>query len=319
MNSKLISIVLPGRNEAENLDELRLRLESLTKKLNNYSFEFIFVDNSSEDNSKSIINDFINSDKRWKYIRFTRNFGKEASFRAGLLHAAGEAVVTLDSDLQDPPEVIEQMIIKWEEGYDIVYGKIRKRADFSIIKRFGSNLMHILLNKLSNNIIPKHSADFQLLSRRVVDSLNNLGERNRYFRGLVHWTGFKKYPILYDREERKHGKTKFGIKPSIDYAISSLIAFSAFPLVAISYTGLLMIFISILLSIVYITQKLLLIIFGIFFIYLPPPGWTTIVILILFFGGINIFFIGTVGLYVSSIYDEVKRRPLFVIDEKINF
>ena len=319
MKNKVISIIIPGRNEAENLDELRLRLENLTRKIEKHNFEFIFIDNDSKDNTKVIIKKFILNDKRWKYISFNRNFGLEASFAAGLSHASGDAIVILFSDLQDPPELIEQMISKWEEGYDIVYSIIRKRSDHNLIKKFSAHLMHIVINKMSGNIIPKNSSDFQLLSRKVVDCVNDLEEKNRYFRGLVHWTGYKKYSIYYDRERRKHGKTKFGFFPSLDYALTSLIAFSTYPLIIISYTGIFMILLSIILSLIYMLSKILMILFNTSFFTLPPPGWTTIVVLILFFIGLNNFFMGTIGLYVASIYNEVKMRPLFVIDEKINF
>jgi len=313
----MISILIPGYNEADNLDDLRLRLEAITSKLANYDFEFIFVDNGSNDDTKSRISCFILNDKRWKYIRFTRNFGLEASYSAGLSYASGEAVIIVYSDLQDPPELIEPMINKWEEGYDIVYAEINKRSDHNILKKIGSNLMHILVYKLSNKIIPKHSADFQLLSRKVVDSLNALEENNRYFRGLVHWTGFNKCSIPYDRGKRKYGKTKFGFIPSLEYALRSLIAFSPYPLLMVSYSGIIMIILSVVLFLVVLLSKVLVMCFDMTFLVIPL-GWTSIVILILMLGGLNNVIIGVLGLYISNIYRETKNRPLFVIDEKSN-
>jgi polyisoprenyl-phosphate glycosyltransferase len=311
---KLISIIIPAKNEEENIKELRKRLDKVANDLAKYQFEFILIDNHSEDNTEELVETIVRSDDRWKYIRFSRNFGGEASLAAGLKYAHGDAVIILFSDIQDPPELIPEMIKIWEQGYDIIYGEIQQRKDHNIIKNIGAKLAHRLLPFLSNYLIPRNAADFQLLSRRVVNTINTLKEKNRYFRGLAHWPGFKKYPLPYTRNPRIHGKTKSKVLFAASYAVEGITSFSQFPLRLASTFGLIITSLSLLGMLLYTVLKFL----GIW-IQAPPVGTTTIIFLLFFFGGIQSFFLGIIGEYIGKIFIEVKDRPLWVIEKTIGF
>jgi polyisoprenyl-phosphate glycosyltransferase len=312
LKKKLITIVIPAKNEEKNIVILKKILDHISLQEKQYDFEFILIDNHSEDNTEKLLNTITFSDKRWKYIRFSRNFGAEASLAAGLKYSSGEAVIILFSDIQDPPELIPQMIKIWEQGYDNVYGEIQKRSDHNIIKNLGARLAHRLLPFLSDNLIPRNAADFQLFSRRLVDVINCLKEKNRFFRGISHWPGFKKYAIPYSRSPRLHGKTKSNVAFAALYAIEGITSFSQYPLRLATIFGLTITLLSILMMVIYVILK----VFNLW-IQAPPLGSTTLVLLIFFFGGIQSFFLGIIGEYIGKIFIEVKARPLWVIEKTI--
>lgn len=314
---KKISLIIPGFNEEENLKNLIEEIEKLISQHKNYEFEVLFIDNCSTDNTEHVVENYIAKNDHWQYLRFSRNFGLEASFNAGIHYCRGDAAVFLFSDLQDPPELISEFIKKWEEGNDIVYGIVENREDYNIIKKIGAITIHKLLNKLSGSIIPRNAADFQLLDKKVIDQLQSMKERSRYFRGLVHWSGFTKTGIPYSRKPRQYGVTKFNIKASINYALESLISFSDFPIKLVGMIGLLFTFLSVLGFFAYLLNKIFAL-WGIFILPEPPLGWTTIILLLFFFGGINFLFLSILGSYISTIFTEVKSRPPFIIDKYVN-
>lgn len=316
---KLISLVIPGWNEHDNLVELRPLLDQIVAPLEEkYDFEFLFVDNHSEDATPELLESFAAEDPRWKYIRFSRNFGLEASFAHGVHFADGDAVLFLFSDMQDPPELIPEFIKRWEEGAQLVYGKIEKRADGNRWERIGANLTHKLLSRLTGRMIPENAADFQLLDRAVVLAVRRCRERTRYFRGLVHASGFKKCAVPFRRRPRKHGKTTMDLLFRAGYAVTSVTAFSSKPLEAVSLFGLSLTLVSMALGGVYFLSKMLSSI-GFELLPTPPLGWTTLILLLLLFNGIQMFFLGIIGRYVSNIYGEVKNRPLANIERSIGF
>lgn len=316
---KLISIVIPAWNEYANIVELRPRLEGIIEPLTTkYDFEFLLIDNHSEDATPALLAQYCADDSRWKYVRFSRNFGLEASFHEGVQRVTGDAVIFLFSDMQDPPELIPEYIEKWEDGFDVVYGTIKQRADGRFLERVGAVVTHKLLNKLSGNVIPENAADFQLLSRNVIEAIKLCGERNRYFRGLVHSLGFNKSTIPFVRQPRKNGETTMGLFFRAGYAITSITAFSSKPLEIISILGFLLTMLSFFGGVLYTLSKILASV-GIVILSVPPLGWTTLVLVLLFFNGVNMMFLGVIGRYVSNIYAEVKQRPISVVEHAIGF
>ena len=314
----LITIVIPAYNEESNLPELRRRLLSALEPVENVRFEFILIDNCSEDATDAVAHSFVIEDERWKYIRFSRNFGVEGSMNAGLHFAGGEALIFLFSDLQEPPEVIPEMIEKWSQGYDVVYGVLRKRHDYHWFKSVGAWVAYRLIHFLSDIKIPPNATDYRLISRPVIDALKRTSEQNRYMRGLVFWTGFKHTTFQYDRAPRKHGKTTANILFSIGFAFRALVAFTTKPLKVASIIGAVITSLSLFSGFVYIMLKILTK-YGVLNFTPPPPGWTTIILLILLFGGLQIFFLGIIGEYLAHTYNEAKNRPLWIIRESAGF
>lgn len=317
MSKPLVSIVIPAYNEQDNLPELFERVTAVTDDQSDFRFEFILVDNHSADRTEEICVARCAELENWRYIRFSRNFGAEVSLAAGLRHARGDAVILLFSDLQDPPEVIPEFLARWQEGFDVVYGTLRTREDGSLMKKVGSLVAYQVIERLSSVHIPANATDFRLMSRRVVDVLNQCGEANRYLRGLVQWAGFSQATVVYDRAPRKAGETSTNAVFLIRYAINALIAFSEEPLRLASVFGMLTLCLSVLGMLTYLLL-LGLSILGIAPTAPPPPGWTTLTLLILFFGGIQSLFMGVLGEYLANMYGEVKLRPLWVISRAEN-
>jgi dolichol-phosphate mannosyltransferase len=314
--SKLVSIIIPAYNEQDNLPELFERVGAVARDQKAYDFEFLIVDNCSTDRTEDIVTAQCREDSRWKYIRFSRNFGAEVSLAAGLKYARGDAAILLFSDLQEPPEYIPDFLAKWQEGYDVVYGTLLTREDDSFFKKCGSKVAYALIEKLSDIRIPANATDYRLISRSVINAINDCGESNRYLRGLVHWVGFNQASIPYDRAPRKHGNTSTNPLFLIRYAVNALIAFSERPLRLASLFGFLMVLASMAGAVIYV---LLLILsqMGLAPTEPPPPGWTTLTLLVLFFGGMQSLFMGVMGEYIANIYGEVKLRPLWVIKKEI--
>ncbi|MCP4401006.1 MAG: glycosyltransferase family 2 protein [bacterium] len=300
---KQISLVFPVYNEEEVLPLLYKRVSQIIAELD-YEVEVILVNDGSQDASLSLMQEFHREDPRFKVIDFARNFGHQVAITAGIDFASGEAVILLDADLQDPPELLPQFLKKWEEGYQVVYA-VRKTRQEHILKRVAYLSFYRILQKISNIQIPLDSGDFCLMDRRVIDTLKSMHERNRFVRGLRSWAGFRQIGLEYDRDKRQAGEVKFTMTRLMKLALDGIISFSYFPLRLASYTGFLISLISFFGILVYLYKKL--VIGG------EPQGFPTLVILVLFMGGIQLLSLGIIGEYIGRIYDEVKRRPIYVL------
>lgn len=315
----LLSVVIPAYNEEASLPELFSRLTQVTAGLPDYDFEFILVDNCSQDGTERMARGFSERDPRWKYVRFSRNFKVETSLTAGLTYASGAAAIFLVSDLQDPPEYLPKMIQTWRnERADVVYGVVRKRRDGNFLKTLGAKLFYQLIYRLSDIRIPANATDFRLISRPVIEALNRCPERNRYLRGLVHWVGFKQVGFEYSRRAREKGESNAGLLTCANLAFSAMIAFSTKPLRWASLLGLAATGFSLVAAGIYTALRILLY-FGLNPLTPPPPGWATQMIFMFFFGGIQCLFLGIIGEYVGRVFDEVKQRPLWVVDRTAGF
>ncbi len=306
--NKLISVVIPVLNEEKNIKTLLKRLVPI---LRSYNFEIIFVNDGSTDNTSGEIKRFANKDRRIKLVSFQRNFGHQTALSCGYNFAKGDCVVTIDADLQDPPEIIPKMIKKWEEGVDVVYAKRRKREKDSLFKRWTAKLFYKLINVLSDTPIPDNVGDFRLLDRRVVKFINGLTEKSRFLRGLVAWGDFSSAFVYFDRDERNAGKTHYTLRKMINFALSGIMSFSTKPLRIASYLGFATATLGFLGIIYGIVGKL-------FFPSHWVTGWTALFTAILFLGGVQLITIGIIGEYIGQIYREVQNRPLYLIKEKVN-
>jgi polyisoprenyl-phosphate glycosyltransferase len=304
---ELISIVVPVYNEESNLN---LLYERICKSLINFKIEIIFVNDGSTDNSYNIIIELLKNDEKIKLINFSRNFGHEAATTAGVENCMGDCAIIIDADLQDPPEIIPEMIKLWKNGNEVVYGIRDSRDGETILKKITSNLFYKFIDKFSDTKIPKNTGDFRLIDKKVIEEFKKLKEKNRFFRGLISWTGYKQTGIRFKREKRNSGITKYNYWKLIKLAIDSITSFSIKPLAIITVTGFIVSLISFFLGIFYIVQR-------IFFKY-PGDGWTSIIVLIIFFGGFQIFISGIIGEYIARMFIEVKNRPLYIIKEIID-
>lgn len=307
-----ISIVVPMYNEEEVIMETYKRLKGVMDETG-HKYELIFVNDGSHDKTRDMAAAICYKDKNVKLIDFARNFGHQVAITAGMDNAGGDAVVVIDADLQDPPEVIPQMIAKWQEGFDVVYGKRLKREGDSFFKKFTAKVFYRTLNKLTDTEIPVDTGDFRLIDRKVCDALkNNISEKNRYVRGIISWLGFKSAPVEFIREKRFAGTTKYPLKKMLKFAGDAIMSFSLKPLKLATYLGVGISIVSFIYMVVLIILKLC----GVLSTVL---GWTSIVAISLFFNGIILMILGIIGSYIGRIYEEVKGRPLYVIQNKINF
>lgn len=302
-----LSVVIPVFNEQENLPVLYARIIAEVEKVEP-DFEILFVDDCSRDNSLDYLRELSNHDPRVGVISLARNFGHQIAISAGLDQARGNAVVVMDADLQDPPEVIGEFILKWREGHDVVYA-IRERRKESWFMRMAYAGFYRLLQRVANIEIPLDSGDFCLMDRRVVDLLVNMPERNRFVRGIRSWVGLDQIGLPYERQARYSGRTKYSYYRLVTLALDGLVSFSYLPLRVISIVGILVSVISVILALGYTVQKLT--------VGLNPPGFATTVVAIFFLAGIQLITIGLIGEYVGRIFEEVKRRPLYVIRQVI--
>jgi polyisoprenyl-phosphate glycosyltransferase len=308
MSSVQISVVAPVFNEEALLRDFYKRTAAALK---DYSFEILLVDDGSRDLSWQIISELSQKDSRVKGIGFSRNFGHQAALTAGLEHAAGEAIVLIDSDLQDPPEVIVDMIRKWQEGFDVVYGMRGERQGETWFKKITATLFYRLLRKSSRVHIPVETGDFRLMSRAVVDALNQLPERVRFLRGLSSWVGYRQTGISYKRDPRSAGETKFPFLKMLTFAFDGISSFSSTPLQVASFLGIVSTGIAFLLLVYSLLIRM--------FSDAVVKGWTSLMFGIFFMGGIQLLMIGVIGEYVGRIYEEVKRRPLYLANRFSGF
>lgn len=304
---KLISILIPAYNEEAVLDMLFERLDVLTVADKKYDYEFLFVNDGSRDRTYEIIRGRAESDDRISYINLSRNFGKETAMLAGFDHAKGDAVVIIDADLQDPPELIPDMIQYWEQGYDDVFARRRSRAGESWLKKKTSQLYYKILQNSTNIPIQIDTGDFRLLDRRCIEALRQLRESERYTKGMFSWIGYKKKEILYDRDPRAAGETKWNYAKLVNLAIDGITSFTTAPLRISTFVGALISAI----AFVYILYLLVRPIFGIS----TGDGYSSTMAAILFLGGVQLLSLGIIGEYVARIFNETKHRPLYFVEE----
>ena len=309
---KKISIVVPMYYEEEVAKECYSRLKGILEKIENYNYEIIFINDGSKDKTLPILMEIAEKDKNVKVISFARNFGHQCAVTAGLQYVTGDAIVIIDADLQDPPELIPDMLKLWEDGNDVIYGKRKSREGESKFKLLTASMFYKTLNALSDVEIPKDTGDFRLVDRKVVDVINSLPEHNKFLRGLFSWVGFKQTPFEYERKERFAGKTKYPLKKMLKLASDGIISFSSKPIKLVGALGILSIFISIIILIYALISY-------IFKLNDLSAGWTSIMVAITFFAGVQLLSLWVISEYIGRIYDEAKGRPQYIIDKKMNF
>ena len=304
---KKISLLIPAYNEQEVLRHLYERLSKLAGETPHYDFEFLFINDGSRDKTLEIIKGFAETDHRIAYVNLSRNFGKETAMLAGLDHVTGDATVIIDADLQDPPELIPQMIVFWEEGYDDVYAKRRSRAGESWFKKITSEVFYKILQKSTDIPIQRDTGDFRLLSRRCVEALRQFRESQRYTKGMFSWIGYNKKEMLYDRDARVAGTTKWNYLRLTNFAIDGITSFTTAPLRISSFFGVIISaasFIYILFLVIRTT-----------FYGSDLAGYPSMMAVILFLGGIQLLSLGVIGEYIGRIFNETKNRPLYLVEE----
>lgn len=308
---KKISVVIPMYYEEEVANECYNRTKAVLNSLQNYNHEIIFVNDGSKDKTLSILKEIANKDKNVKIISFSRNFGHQAAVTAGLKYVTGDCILIIDSDMQDPPELLVDMLKLWEDGNEVIYAKRKTRKGESKFKLMTAKMFYRILNGLSDVEIPKDTGDFRLVDRKVVDVINSMPEHNKFLRGLFSWVGFKQKPIEYERQERFAGKTKYPLKKMLKLASDGIISFSTKPLKIIGGIGVASIFVSFVLLIYAILSY-------IFKWNNLASGWTSLMVAITFFAGVQLVSIWMISEYIARIYDDTKKRPEYIINEKIN-
>ena len=311
MDKKKISVVVPMYFEEDVVDECYKRLRNVLEALDNYTYEIIFVNDGSKDNTLFLLEQIAKKDENVKILSFSRNFGHQAAVTAGLKEVTGDAIIIIDADLQDPPETIGDMIKLWEQGNEVIYGKRKTRKGESAFKLFTAKMFYKTLNILSDVEIPKDTGDFRLVDRKVVDTINQMPEHNKFLRGLFSWVGYKQTAFEYERQERFAGKTKYPIRKMLKLASDGIVSFSTKPLKIVGVLGI----ISIIISIIILIYALISYIFNLNNL---SAGWTSIMVTVTFFAGVQLLSIWVMSEYIGRIYDETKNRPQYIIDKKIN-
>jgi glycosyltransferase involved in cell wall biosynthesis len=310
LDNIVLSVVIPCYNETENLDYLFERLTAVLDRLN-LTYEIVCVNDGSSDDTLKALVQHHQQNPQIKVVNLSRNFGKEIALSAGLDYTAGAAIVPIDADLQDPPELIEQLLEKWREGYDVVCAVRRSRKGESWLKRATAGAFYRIMSGMTPIPIPKDTGDFRLLDRRVVEALKLLPERRRFMKGLFAWVGFKQTAIEYDRDPRYQGITKWNYWKLWNFALEGLTSFSFLPLRIWSYIGIGISTISFLYASFLIIRTLIL---GI-----DVPGYASLMVAVLFLGGVQMIGLGFIGEYIGRVYDEVKQRPLYLVRDSHGF
>jgi glycosyltransferase involved in cell wall biosynthesis len=306
-----ISVVVPLFNEEAVLGEFHHRLGAVLNQSGGEGSEIVYVDDGSSDRTAEMLRRLQTRDDRVRVVALSRNFGHQVAVTAGLEHACGEAIVIIDADLQDPPEVIPEMIARWRDGYEVVFGLRAKRSGETAFKLWTAKAFYRLLNRVSEIEIPLDVGDFRLIDRKVVEVLLKMPERDRFLRGMVSWIGFKQIAVIYDRAPRKAGESKYPFMKMLRFAIDSVISFSFVPLRLAIWVG----FAAIVASFAGIVYALIIRLYTADWV----RGWASIFTALLFLGGVQLITLGIVGEYVGRIYAEVKQRPLYVVRERLGF
>lgn len=304
--SALISIIIPVYNEKEMIFPFYERIKSVLTK-EKFSHEIIFVNDGSRDSTVSLIQQLITTDKTVALLSLSRNFGKEIAMTAGFDYARGDAAIVIDADLQDPPELIPELVNKWKDGYDVVYATRLRRDGETFFRKLTANLFYMLLQKSTNINIPRDTGDFRLLSRRALDALISLRERRRFMKGLYSWIGFKQIGIPYHRDKRYAGSSKWNYWKLWNFAIEGFTSFTTMPLKVATYFGVISSLGAFAFGSYVIIKTLL---FG-----ERVAGYPSLMVTVLFFGGVQLIAIGVIGEYLSRIFDESKNRPLYLVSE----
>ena len=309
---RLLSVVVPVYGSAPILPETHRRLTQALTALGDLDYEIVYVNDGSPDDAGEILRDIVAGDARARLLSLSRNFGHQAAITAGLDHAGGDAVVVIDDDLQDPPEVIAQMVERWRQGSKVVYGVRAARPGDSLFKRASAKLFYRLLQWLSERPIPLDAGDFRLMDRAVVDVLRQMREESRYMRGMVSWVGFQQCALTYERDARYAGESNYSLRHSIRLALDGIVSFSTRPLLLSAAFGALVTFAAFVVMVWLVIEKLV-----------NPesvlPGTTTVVVAVLFMGGIQLVTIGVLGTYLGKVFYETKKRPLYVTAERLGF
>lgn len=308
-DGRLLSIVVPCYNEEEVLAETLRRLSETAETLEarGLKVELVFVDDGSRDRTRELLRCYAASDRRVRMLGFARNFGHQLAVTAGIDAARGDAVVLIDADLQDPPEVIAEMVDRWEEGFDVVYGTRTDRPGESRFKLATARVFYRVLNRLSDVPIPLDTGDFRLMSRNVVEVLKSMPEQDRFVRGMVSWVGFNQIALPYRRDKRFAGESKYPLRKMVRFATDGILSFSAKPLQLSVTLGVLSSLLAMLVIVYSLAMRL--------FTQEWVPGWTALMIAVLFLGGVQLICVGILGEYIGRIYREVKRRPLYIVQE----
>jgi len=303
------SFVIPIYNEAKTLPELQRRLAPILTGLN-AATEVILVDDGSKDQSVELIRKICQNDPRFKLLQFARNFGHQIAITAGMDAAKGEAIIIMDADLQDPPEVVFKLIEKWKEGYEVVYAVRKSREGETWFKKTTAKIYYRLLKKLSQIDIPVDTGDFRLVDRKALDAFLSMREGHRFVRGMFTWIGFKQIGVEFERAERFAGETNYPFKKMLKFAIDGILSFSYVPPRMVLYLGAWIALIG-LISAVYAVIG--------YFQGKTVPGWTSLFVLVAFLGGIQLIVLGMLGEYIGRVHEEVKKRPLYIVRERIGF
>ncbi|WLR41234.1 glycosyltransferase family 2 protein [Bacillus carboniphilus] len=306
---KMVSIIVPMFNEEEVIEECYMRLKNVMNQ-SGYRYELIFVNDGSKDKTLEKLDAIYRRDDHVRVLNFSRNFGHQIAITAGMDSAKGDAIVVIDADLQDPPEIIKQMIDKWEEGYEVVYAKRKERKGETFFKKATASIFYRTLRSLTSVDIPLDTGDFRLIDRKVCNALSSIKEKNRFVRGLVSWVGFKQCALEYEREPRFAGETKYPLKKMMKLSLDAITSFSDKPLQLAIYLG----FMTSGFSFIYLVYVLMIKLFTDSTI----SGWASIVSINLFFFGVILMILGIIGQYIGRIYDEARDRPLYIIESERN-
>lgn len=310
MDKKTITIIIPIFNEEKNIPVLFSRLEKVRNLIQNLKFRYLFINDGSNDKSLDILTEISFNNSFVSIISFTRNFGHQNALSCGLEHSDSDYVVTIDSDLQDPPELIIEMYNLITNDFDVVYAQRKKRDGESLFKLISAKLFYKIINNLCDLKIPPNTGDYRLITKRVLTEFKKYKEKHKFIRGLIPWLGFKSAPVFFNREKRFSGKSKYNLSRMLNFAFDAIFSFSIKPIEYISRIGFFLIIISSFYGLFILYKKIIL--------NEVIPGFTPIFLAIIFFGGFNLLFLGIIGHYVAKIFEQTKNRPNYIVDKKIN-